>query len=114
MKITSIKVDPDLWQKLKEVALRERRDVQDIINEKIGEYVQVHGSGNPTYKITQWVNNTGMRAYPAFKTNRSDWQDYIEKLNDEKQINEISAQAQSILSFTEKKLKYGTTNVIVK
>lgn len=111
---TAFRCPKSLHKELKKIALREDRDMQDIIMEEITKYVKLHGDGNPVYKIEQWTDDSNMKAYPAFMRSREDWKSYIESLKSEKELKEIKGQAQSILSYTDKKLKYGNTNVIVK
>ena len=113
-KLTALKLPLELHKKIKEIALREGRDMQQIFREQLERYVKEHDKGNPAYKITQWVDNSDMKAYPAFKTIRTEWQKYIENLHDEKELMDILYQSQSISSFAEKKIKYGTTNVLIK
>lgn len=109
-KLTALKLPLELHKKVKEIALREGRDMQEIFQEQLEKYVKEHGDGNPIYPIQHFAD-PDFHICPAFFRARADWQEYIEKLQNAKEVQDILYQSQSISSFAEKKIRYGTTLV---
>lgn len=102
--------DFDIHKKFEDLAYKERVSLSVIVVEAIKEYVKKHGDGNPVFTLTQFVEDEGMKATPAFFRSRETWKQYVEKLPD-KDVKEHLWQSQTINSFLEKKDKHGTTNV---
>ena len=105
------RIPKELKKELKKIALREDKDLEDIITEELTKFVKAHGEGNPAHTILQWVDNEEMKAYPTLMKPITEWQDYIEKHLNSKELDEVKFKIQSILFFIEKKIKYGTTQV---
>ena len=66
-KLVNFKYDEDKYHKIKELALRERKDVKDIIGGLLDDYVKEHGDGNPQYTIDQF-EDPNFIVCPAFRS----------------------------------------------
>ena len=81
-KLVNFKFDEEKYHKLKELALKERIEIKTLIGSLLDDYLKVHGDGNPTYKITDFVDVNFM-CCPAFYRDRAAWENYISKSNNE-------------------------------
>lgn len=109
-KFMGVHMEEEEHESFKDIARKERKSLKTLHKEIIQDYIKIHGDGNPAFTLDQFVEDSGMKAVPAFYRNRDDWQNYIENLS-EKESQEILWQAQTINSLAEKKVNHGTTNV---
>lgn len=79
-----------VWAKLKEIAKRERRPVNAILNDLIVEYVKTHGDGNPNFEITKWVDNEDFKVIPSLWNTVANWDKYLNKCNG-KELEDIES-----------------------
>ena len=89
-KLVNFRFDEDKFQKLKELAIKERIELKTLLGSLIDDYLKVHGDGNPTYKITDFVDENFM-CCPAFYRDGLAWENYIKK-SDDKEKQKIKAQ----------------------
>ena len=100
-KLVNFRCDDELYQKLKELALKERKTVKDLISQQISEYVKVHGDGNPQYTIDQFEDINFM-ACPAFYRPAEAWDSYLKKQD----MNELQKVRSQILLIEKQMMQY--------
>lgn len=76
-KLVNFRMDDELYQDLKMLALKERVAVKDLITSMVGEYVKVHKDGNPQYTMDQF-EDPDFIACPAFYRKQSIWEHYMD------------------------------------
>lgn len=54
-----------ILEKAKEVAKREGKPLSELIFTLLQDYIKKHGSGNPSFEITKWVEKPDFKAYPT-------------------------------------------------
>jgi len=85
-KLINFRWDEEKYQKIKELALKERKDIKDLIGGLLEEYIKEHGDGNPQYMITQFEDPNFM-ACPAFYRDGDTWKNYLSKASNEELEN---------------------------
>ena len=58
-------IESELLEKLKEIAEREGKPVNQILQKLIADYVEKHGAGNPNFRIDDFVEERVVKAYPT-------------------------------------------------
>lgn len=104
LKTTSLKIPASLHQKVKEIAVKERRKLQDIVAEKLEEYVKTHGDGNPAFTLDQF-NDPDFHITPAVGRNYDAWQKYYTTIKTEKEYREIDRQLNMIIGIHNQSLQ---------
>lgn len=66
-----------LYDEFLRVALREGERASTKIQDFMSRYVKDHGSGNPSFEITQWIDNKDFRAVPTLLSGREKWDRYL-------------------------------------
>ena len=84
--VTSFKIPKSLRKKIKEIAVREDRDIQDIVTEKLEEYVKVHGDGNPIFTLDKF-QDSDFKICPAFFTKHEKWVKYFKSLSHNEKVD---------------------------
>lgn len=94
----------ELWEKAKQVAKREGISLSALINDRLEDYVKVHGEGNPVYSLDKWAENEGFTAVPALLESTQKWVNFIQKTDTKtlREIEEKSHQIQIIASCYQK------------
>ena len=95
MSLGGLVKDKDLWHKYVAICKRNGVDVGKDITAFIAETVRNHETGNDQMKIEQWVDNSNMKAVPAFNSKRETWTNYISKINP-KELDEFKLQLEKI------------------
>jgi len=85
-------IDRELKQRLKLKAAQEQRDMSEIVEELVKEYLKIHGEGNPAYAITKWLDEADFKATPAFFEQWQKWKEYLKKCN-RKELTAIESRA---------------------
>lgn len=85
-----LNIDKEKLLKLKEIALRERTSMKEIINSQIDEYIKIHGEGNPNYEITNFFE-PDFNVCPAVFRDATAWNTYLSKRTP-KELQEIKNQ----------------------
>ena len=83
---SSFLMPKSLHKKFKEIAAREERDMRDILNEQVQEYVKIHGSGNPSFKLDNW-QEPDFKMCPALFSKSDKWIKYFQSLNHDEKTN---------------------------
>lgn len=100
--VISSRVNPENYDKLRLVLLRERNTFQNWLNEQINTYLKVHGDGNPNFTLDQFDCET-FQACPAFFRPIDKWTDYLKGIvQDDKRWTEFDTQLNSILARANK------------
>lgn len=84
-KFVNFKYDEDNYQRLKELALRERKNVKIIMGNLLDDYLKKHADGNPQYKLDQF-DDPNFMACPAFYRPVSVWETYIKNADDDERM----------------------------
>jgi len=100
---STIRITPSLQKEFKKIAQREGRTMSEIIIGQLEEYIKIHGSGNPVFKLDNW-SNPGFKMTPAFGGSLQSWDNYLNKCN-HKEVEEHYYQAQALLHKITKKEK---------
>jgi hypothetical protein len=69
--------DADLLTKFQEVAAREGKPMNQIIQALMADYIKKHGNGNPSFEITKWVEEPKFKADPAVREGNETWDKYL-------------------------------------
>lgn len=85
-----LNIEKEKLLKLKEIALRERTSMKEIINTQIDEYIKIHGDGNPNFQITEFFE-PDFNICPAVFRDAVAWKNYLEKRTP-KELQEIKTQ----------------------
>ena len=85
-----LNIEKEKLLKLKEIALRERTSMKNIINNQIDEYIKIHGDGNPNYEITNFFE-ADFNICPAVFRDGNAWKNYLAKRTP-KELEEIKQQ----------------------
>ena len=100
--VISSRVNPENYDKLRLVLLRERNTFQSWLNEQMTTYLKVHGDGNPHFTLDQFDTET-FRACPAFYRPLEVWSEYLKGIvQDDKRWNEFDSQLNSLLARANK------------
>lgn len=75
--------NPEIWEKAKQIAKREGVSLSALINDRLVEYVKIHGEGNPVYSLDKWAENDGFKAVPALLESNDKWISFIQNTNNE-------------------------------
>ena len=59
------------------IAARERTSLSGLIVSLLETYVKTHGSGNPSYEITKWMEQPEFIADPAVREKNEKWDKYL-------------------------------------
>lgn len=100
-------------QDLELLAKKEGKSLSKLTVELWKDYWKKHGNGNPAHMITQWAKDSNLIAIPAFGNDIEFWKEYIENLKDDEELKDLMERSAKILDLTNKKHRYGTTNVKV-
>jgi hypothetical protein len=82
-------------EELDKIRWREHKERSEIIRIAVKEFIKIHGSGNDTFKITDF-HDPDFRAMPAFMSPTPKWTEFIIKHTDRKERDEIYKQADYI------------------
>lgn len=103
-KITSINVPVKLHKKLKEIAIREDKDLGDIFKELMEGYVKIHGGdGNPQPKLDPFMEQDNFKAMSFFKDYQG-WAKYYSTVRSLAEYKEIDRQLNMIIVIHNKEL----------
>ena len=69
-----------LYKEYKKIMARNNLTVGQDLNQHIAETVKNHSTGNDQFMITQWLNESDMKAVPAFFSDNKKWKEYANKL----------------------------------
>jgi len=105
-KLKTFEADEASYKKFKEVCLKEGVDMGAKLNEFIKKYNKEFGDGNPVYQITQWFENSGMKAVPALFRDKYAWGNYINALSD-KEFRELESQNLMVTNLLSMKFQHG-------
>lgn len=64
-------------EQFQKIMAREGSSASEGFTDYISNYIKVHGSGNPSYEITQWIDNKDFRAIPTLLSGREKWDKYL-------------------------------------
>jgi len=84
---TNFRLPKSMHHKLKEISVREGRSIQDILQERILEYIKIHGEGNPNFKLDDW-KDPEYKMCPATFSKIEKWDDYLRKCTHE-EVQEV-------------------------
>ena len=87
-KLTALKLPIELHKKIKEIAVREGRDMQEIFRETLEEYVKIHGEGNPVYPLDKW-QEPDFRIAPALFSKYDKIRTYYESIKSKQEYQEL-------------------------
>ena len=73
----------EIYPKLKEIAEFEHIPVNELLTRLMEDYVRIHKSGNPNYKLDNFIDNPGFKATPAFHASEESWTKYLKSLNND-------------------------------
>jgi len=104
----SSQILPSLRKQLKKIAQREGRSISMILEEQLINYIKIHGSGNPVFKLDNW-KDPDFKICPAYLVENNIWKEYIQNCNKE-ELQQLEEKAQTIVHFTQKKFRYGDVN----
>ncbi len=80
-------IEKELYERFKEVAWRERKPMNVLIQEFMKKYIKEHGEGNPLYQIDKWIENPELIATPAFFEDIEKWKAYVKRIDDPKELD---------------------------
>jgi hypothetical protein len=63
--IFTTSVELEIYEKFKEIARREGKPVNRLLQELMLDYIKNHGEGNPNFKLEKWVENPRFVALPT-------------------------------------------------
>jgi len=69
-----------IYSEFKEIAEFEHTKLNELQTRLMENYVKVHKSGNPNYKILDFINNKDFIATPAFAASEEQWNTYFRNL----------------------------------
>lgn len=101
-----IDIPIELWKEIGIMARRENRHIKDIGKELFEKYVKEHGDGNPNFTLDQF-DREEMKAVPAVFRELPEWQQYINKIINEKDFREIETQIYAIKDKLDRRWKQG-------
>ena len=87
----------EIYPKLKEIAEFEHIPVNELLTRLMEDYVRIHKSGNPNYKLDNFIDNPGFKATPAFFASNESWTKYHKSLNTDSAWYEHEMQIERIL-----------------
>ena len=64
-KITSIQLDMELYNQLKDILRRENMNFTEWVHHQAKEYIKRHGAGNPATPLTKWQDDPSYVACPT-------------------------------------------------
>ncbi len=100
--VISSRVNPENYEKLRLVLMRERNTFQNWLNEQMTTYLKVHGDGNPNFTLDQFDSET-FQACPAFFRPLEAWSVYLKVIvQDDKRWTEFDSQLNSLLARANK------------
>mgnify|MGYP003575101821 CR=1 FL=1 len=67
----------EVLRELNVIAAREGKHKSEIIIGLIEEYVKAHGSGNPSFKLENWVEEPTFTAVPTIHARNETWMSYL-------------------------------------
>lgn len=89
--------------RFREIADREGREMNKLVQEFMKRYINEHGDGNNQYKLTKWYDEQSeFKATPAFLESNDKWDKYISDC-DHNELARIQGQAQVIKEKAGKK-----------
>jgi len=94
LKTFSVRSD-EVYQEYVKICKRNGRKIADDLDSYMRDVIKNHSTGNDQMKIEQWVDNSNMKAVPAFNSKRETWINYLPKLNP-KELDEFKIQLEKI------------------
>ena len=85
----------EVYQEYTAILRRNQRKIADDLDAYMRDVIKNHSTGNDQMKIEQWVDNSNMKAVPAFNSKRETWTNYISKINP-KELDEFKLQLEKI------------------
>ena len=79
LKQLNFRIDEELYFQVKELALKERRSVEELMNKQVEEYIKKH-TNNPQYTIEEF--QTPFQRLPDIHE-ISNWKEYLKTLSQE-------------------------------
>ncbi len=110
MVLRTFETEEELYSSFKSLCAKENVNVGDKINELMKKYYKEHGDGNPAFTLDQFVEDSGMKAVPAFFRTIEDWDKYLYDLPSS-EVKEILCQSQSIQARSKNRLIQRGDNV---
>lgn len=98
------RIPKTLKKQLDKIALREERDIQDIVREVLTKYAVEHGEGNPVYGLHKWIENPEFKAVPALMTPLEKWSKFLDNC-DMKTLKDLKDYASHVYFKSEQLLK---------
>ena len=88
----------------KRIMTRNGITVGQDLNGHIAETVKNHSTGNDQFLIDQWVDESDMKAVPAFFSDNQKWKEYADKLT-KHEFNDLEKKAMEITAVIEQSYK---------
>ena len=85
----------EVYNEYKKICVRNNTKISDDLDRYMRDVIKNHSTGNDQMKIEQWVDNSNMKAVPAFNSKRETWTNYISKINP-KELDEFKLQLEKI------------------
>lgn len=79
-----------LIEEIKKTADSAHMDLSQIIDVALEEWLKRHGSGNPAFDLTQWVDNSSFVPWPSIGHDSKKWFKWFNKA-DEKDLTEVAS-----------------------
>ena len=76
-RMTSFVLDIELLNRFKKIAGREETSMTDLLTNFMKEYIKQHGDGNPSFELTQWIDNEDFKVVPALWSKVENWNKYL-------------------------------------
>lgn len=96
-KHVTLSVDGEILGQFQKIMLREGGSTSAGFTDYMVNYIKAHGSGNPSYEITQWVNDKDFRAVPTILAGDDTWDKYLKDC-DKNEWLKLSVRATHILN----------------
>jgi len=91
------RVYEDSYEKLKDILRKERKDIQDWLQDSIDDFIKKHGDGNPVFTLDHF-NDENFLATPAYHRPLHVWKSYLTKCSDN-EYKEWTSQLESLLNL---------------
>jgi len=93
-------LEKDELDALDEIRWRERTSRSEVGRKAIIEYIKSHGTGNDTFKITEW-QDPNFKAMPATMSSKDKWNEYIRQHMNKEERKDLQDRAKYMLKIIE-------------
>lgn len=100
----SFEAEKEAYQQFKAILAKDGIDVGEKLNQFIKKFNKEFGDGNPGFSLDQFINNEKMKAVPAVFRRKEDWLAWVLQCKDEKLLQDIISQNQTILSLADNRI----------